>query len=209
MPDENAVPKMPKKKKRKRVARVKPEGPNDILARLALEDRAEKINEKRRKEESRQRSLDQFHLTERTERNRWARFQARCDHLLGTHRIGVNPTQRHCALHKNYYSNKTVRIYCGKCRFEWLPGDKKDRIIRFHGERGMVELRNPSGKSWREINEFFYSFENANDLTTRAFRIERVEPEDVDMIAQEETLALEAMGLDLPPDLAALQKRAS
>jgi hypothetical protein len=201
MPDKDAVPK------RKRAKRPRKERSNDVLARLALEDRAEKINEKRRKEESRQRSLEQIHLTERTERNKWARFQRRCDHLLGTHRIGVIPSQRHCALHKNYYSNKTVRIYCGKCRFEWLPGDKSDVIIRFHGELGMVKLPNPSGKSWRQINELFYSFENANDLTTRAFRIERVEPEDVDLIAEEESLALEAMGVDLPPDLAALRKK--
>ena len=108
------------------------------------------------------------------------RFQSLCDHLLGNHRIGVIPDYKRCGLHKDHLSNKAVRIYCGKCRFEWRPGDGPEFIFREQGERGRVKLPNPTRKSWKQINDFFYTFANANDLTSRAFRIERIEPEQVE-----------------------------
>jgi len=153
--------------------------PTAIIARIALEEQAEKAESRNRQKRSREVALEQMRQTEREEAARKARFQAICDHLLGNHRVGVVPEKKRCALHKDYLSDKSVRIYCGKCRFDWRPGDKADQIVREDGN-GRVVLPNPTRKSWREINQFFYSFENSADLTSRAFRIERVEPEDID-----------------------------
>lgn len=163
--------------------RKKAANPNDpmaILARIALEEQAEKANQRVSKEKSRDHALKQMHDTEREKDRRQRQLQKSCDHLLGSHRTGVIPQNRRCALHKDYLSDKSVRMYCGKCRFDWLPGDKSDFIMRKDGTGKFIKLPNPTGKSWREINDFFYSFENSNDLTSRACRLERVEPEDVE-----------------------------
>jgi hypothetical protein len=157
----------------------------EILARIALEDQAEKILDKKAKQSARDAALLAFHKTEEDKAKSDFAKAAACDHLLGNHRRGVRPRHLMCALHKGHLSNKTVRIYCGKCRFEWHPGDKVDIYYAWEGPEGTPERKrvakpNPTKKGWREINEFFYSFENAEDLTSRAFRIERVEPEDLD-----------------------------
>jgi hypothetical protein len=157
-----------------------PNDPMAILARVALEEQAEKIQEKNRKKQSRDVALRQMRASEEDKEARDRRMQSICDHLLGNHRIGVVPERKRCALHKDYLSDKSVRIYCGKCRFEWKPGDKADEIVRTQGEGKRAVLPNQTRKSWREINQYFYSFENSADLTSRAFRIERVEPEDID-----------------------------
>ena len=145
----------------------------EVLARIMLEERAEKAEEKARSKAAKAIALAQHEAQEKSAAEKRARFQKFCDHLLGNHRIGVIPTHRMCALHKDYLSDKSVRMYCGKCRMEWKPGDQAIYIVR----DGM-KLPNPSGKSWKQINEFFYSFPNSQDLTSRAFRIERVEPEE-------------------------------
>ena len=161
----------------------KMQDPNDpmvILARAALQEQAERMEERNRKRQSREVALRQLHQTEQDEKRKRERFQGICDHLLGNHRIGVKPEKRRCALHKDYLSDKSVRIYCGKCRFEFKPGDQADSILRPNAEGKLIKLPNPTHTSWRDINIFFYSFENSNDLTSRAFRIERVEPEDIE-----------------------------
>jgi hypothetical protein len=165
-----------------KMSRNKMQDPNDpmaILARIALEDQAEKADDRNRKKRSRDVALSQMHRSELENRSKSERFQGICDHLLGNHRVGVKPRDPKSALHKHYQSDKSLRIYCSKCRFDWYPGDKADKIVRLRGD-GLVTLPNPSHKSWKEINEFFYSFENSADLTTRAFRLERVELEDID-----------------------------
>ena len=156
-----------------------PNDPMAVLARIALEEQAEKAAERENKKRSKAVALAQHREQEADAGRKAARFQAVCDHLLGNHRIGVIPERRRCALHKDYLSDKSVRIYCGKCRFDWHPGDRAEFIVRIHG-LGPKRLPNPTKKGWREINEFFYSFENSKDLTSRAFRIERVEPEQFD-----------------------------
>jgi hypothetical protein len=40
-----------------------------------------------------------------------------------------------------------------------------------------VKIPNPTKKSWRDINLIFYSFANSKDLTSIAFRVERMESE--------------------------------
>lgn len=174
--------------------KTKEQDPNDpmvVLARIALQEQAEKMEERSNKRRSRELALQQIHKTETDQRRKQEKFQSLCDHLLGNHRIGVNPTIRRCALHKDYLSDKSVRIYCSKCRFEWRPGDKATVILRSlpSGEKG--QFANPTRMAWREINIFFYSFENSNDLTSRAFRLERVEPEDID---SEEARVIEEAG---------------
>ena len=164
---------MPRKQKQ-----YDPNDPMAILARISLEKQAEELQERENKKRSRTEALRQHNITEEEAARRRAAFQRVCDHLLGNHRVGVIPRNRHCALHKDTFSDKSVRIYCGKCRFEWRPGDKRAIIFRRDGQ-GPVQLPNPTGKNWKDINDFFYSFENANDLTSRAFRIERVEPEHI------------------------------
>jgi hypothetical protein len=156
-----------------------PDDPMVILARISLEKQAEELQEKRRKDASREQALAQMHKTELDERTRKARFQSMCDHLLGNHRVGVKPRDPKCALHKDYLSDKSVRIYCGKCRIEVHPGDTKEFLFTRRDGK-VIKLPNPSKTSWREFNVLFYSFENSADLTSRAFRIERVEPEDID-----------------------------
>jgi hypothetical protein len=163
--------------------RKKIQDPNDpmaVLARVALEDQAEKIREKQSKQRSRDIALQQMNKTEHDERARQFRFQAICDHLLGNHRMGVIPEKKRCALHKDYLSDKSVRIYCGKCRIEMHPGDTAEWLFSKGPLGEVVKMPNPTKKSWREMNQYFYSFENSSDLTSRAFRIERVEPEDID-----------------------------
>jgi hypothetical protein len=171
--DEVRTTAIPSKAKRPR--KPKAEDPMTTLARISLEERAEKSAEAQRKKQGQEVALAQLHQQEANDRARAARIQRVCDHLLGNHRVGVIPQTKRCGLHKDYLSDKSVRIYCGKCRFDWKPGDRSEYIIR-HGER----IPNPTRQSWKQINEFFYSFENSRDLTSRAYRIERVEPEDSD-----------------------------
>jgi hypothetical protein len=173
---------MPRKK------RIPANDPMSILAEATLQDQAEKRLEKENKKRAREVALKQMKAAEDDAASRQARLQKICDHLLGNHRIGVKPRFPMSALHKDYLSDKTVRIYCGKCRAEWHPGDTAE----FMYTRGAVIMKsvNHTGKSWKEINEFFYSFENAADLTSRAFRLERVEPENIDM--EEQRLLREA-----------------
>lgn len=147
---------------------------NAILAQALLEEREEKRQEKENAKRAKEVALAQIHQTERENEAKAARMQSVCDHLLGNHRIGVIPNRKACALHKDYFSDKSVRIYCGKCRAEWHPGDKSDLWFK-----DGAWAANPTKKSWRQINEYFYSFENSKDLTSRAFRIEQVEPEDM------------------------------
>ena len=157
-----------------------PNDPMAVLARIALQEQADKIEEKNRKNQSREVALRQMHKTEADEAARRFRFQAICDHLLGNHRMGVVPEKKRSALHKDYLSDKSVRLYCGKCRFETHPGDTAEHLFKRDVLGNVTKSPNPTKKSWREMNQYFYSFENANDLTSRAFRIERVEPEDID-----------------------------
>ena len=173
-----------------RMTRHDPNDPMVILSRVALEEQAEKIAEKNRKKMSRDQALLQNRRAEDDKAARDRRMQSICDHLLGSHRIGVVPEKRRCALHKDYLSDKSVRIYCGKCRIEVHPGDTKEILYVRGAEDKMVQMPNPSKWSWRDFNHFFYSFENSNDLTSRAFRLERVEPEDIEseearMVAQQ------------------------
>ena len=165
--------------RRQTLTRQDPNDPMVILARIALQEQAEKIEERNRKRQSREVALAQMHRTEMDQRMKAEMFQSRCDHLLGNHRQGVKPRDPKCALHKDYLSDKSVRVYCGKCRAEWHPGDTREHMyVTRNGKR--IVLNNPTKTSWREINVIFYSFENSSDLTSRAFRIERVEPEDID-----------------------------
>jgi hypothetical protein len=157
-----------------------PNDPMEILARIALQEQADKIEEKNRKTQSREVALKQMRQTEAENWARAFRFQSICDHLLGNHRMGVIPEKKRSALHKDYLSDKSVRIYCGKCRFETHPGDTTEFLFTRTADKTLVKMPNPTKKSWREINQYFYSFENSQDLTSRAFRIERVEPEDID-----------------------------
>src|SRR5271154_4577306 len=157
-----------------------PNDPMVVLARIALQEQAEKIDERNRKRQSREIALKQMHQTELDAKQKREWFQGMCDHLLGNHRVGVVPEKRRCALHKDYLSDRSVRIYCGKCRIEVHPGDTKEFIYTREASGVLVKSANPSKTSWREFNVLFYSFENSQDLTSRAFRIERVEPEDID-----------------------------
>jgi hypothetical protein len=151
----------------------------EVLARIALQEQADKIAEKQAKASARQRALDEIKKADANETDRRRRAQSRCDHLLGSHKVGVKPREPKCGLHKDYLSDKSVRVYCCKCRFEWRPGDRRDFILRRTG-RGLVKQPNPTKKSWVDINRFFYEFENSADLTSKAFRLERVEPETIE-----------------------------
>ena len=157
-----------------------PDDPMVVLARIALQEQAEKIEDRNRKRQSREVALKQMHQTELDARQKKERFQSMCDHLLGNHRVGVIPEKKRCALHKDYLSDKSVRIYCGKCRIEIHPGDTKEFLYTRGADGKLVKSPNPSKTSWRDFNVLFYSFENSQDLTSRAFRIERIEPEDID-----------------------------
>jgi hypothetical protein len=164
---------MPRKK-----AAIDPNEPMAILARVALEEQAEKAAERDNKKRLRAETLRQHVIQEEDAYQKRVRFQRVCDHLLGNHRVGVIPEKRRCALHKDTFSDKSVRIYCGKCRAEWKPGDTASILLRTEGYPPRpIRLPNPTGKGWKGINDFFYSFESAKDLTSIAFRVERVEPE--------------------------------
>jgi hypothetical protein len=162
--------------------------PMVILSRVALEEQARKIEEQENKKRSRDQALKQMHASEEDAAARAFRMQSVCDHLLGTHRIGVKPREPRCAMHKDYLSDKSVRLYCGKCRIELHPGDTAEFLFTRRADGTLVKVPNPTKKGWRDMNEFFYSFENSQDLTSRAYRLERVEPED---IASEEARFLE------------------
>lgn len=159
---------------------VDPNDSNAVLASLLLEDRAKKIEAEKNTEIQRQRRLADLHRTEQEGDARVRSIQKRCDHLLGNHRMGVKPRDPKCALHKDYLSDKSVRLYCGKCRIEVHPGDTKEFLYSRDGQNQLVKTPNPCGWSWVDFNNFFYSFENATDLTSRAFRLERVEPETIE-----------------------------
>ena len=155
-----------------------PNDPMAVLARVALEEQAEKAAERDNKKRAYAESLRQNQIQEADAADRAFRFQKVCDHLLGNHRIGVIPDVKRCALHRDTFSDKSVRMYCGKCRAEWKPGDTNTTLLRSEGYPPRpIRLPNPTGKGWKAINDFFYTFSNSKDLTTIAFRIERTEPE--------------------------------
>jgi hypothetical protein len=154
--------------------------PMAILARVALEEQAEKAQERANKKKSQEQALRQHEQSENEKSKSDYRRAQYCDHLLGNHGVGVTPDIRRCALNKHELSNKTVYIRCQKCRFEWRPIDREDVYYVWKGgegtpERVRVALPNPTKMGWKEINKFFYSFRNSRDLTTRAFRMEPVE----------------------------------
>lgn len=157
--------------------------PLAILAASTLRKQQKELEEAESKERARQQAMEQMHKTERDNAAKQARFQAVCDHLLGTHRIGVKPRNPMCALRRDELSNKRIRMYCPKCRFEWLPGDTKEFIIRGIGpvqEGRMQKLPNPTKLGWRDVLKLHFSFEDAMERTSRAFRIEQIEPETID-----------------------------
>ena len=168
---------------RENMARKKQIDPNDpmaVVARAMLAKEARELEAEENKRRSQQEALRQNEIQEKDADEKRARFQKVCDHLLGNHRVGVIPDVRRCALHKDTFSDKSVRIYCGKCRAEWKPGDTNTTLLRSEGYPPRpIKVPNPTGKGWKAINDFFYSFANAKDLTTIAFRVERVEPEYV------------------------------
>lgn len=161
---------------------VDPNDPMAVLARIALQEQAEKIQEKENKKRSQQQALRQHEETERAKDASDLQRARLCDHLLGNHGVGVIPDVRRCALNKHQLSSKEIYIRCQKCRFEWRPDDTVKLWHRWEGGEGSPERRrvaypNPTGMGWNAINKFLYSFRNSADLTSRAFRIERIEPE--------------------------------
>lgn len=161
---------------------VDPNDPMAVLARIALQEQADKIEEKQNKKRSQEQALKQHEQTEKQKELSDLQRAKLCDHLLGNHGVGVVPDIRRSALNKNTLSSKEVYIRCQKCRWEWRPNDTAQLSHRWEGgegtaERKLVAFPNPTKMGWNQINKFFYSFKNANDLTSRAFRIERVEPE--------------------------------
>ena len=163
--------------------KIAADDPLQILAASTLRKQQKELEEAEAKERSRQQAIEQMHRTERDNALRRARFQAVCDHLAGSHRIGVVPRHKICALHRDELSNKRIRVYCTKCRFEWRPGDTADFIIRGIGpvEEGKTQkLPNPTRLGWRDVLKLHFSFEDAMERTSRAFRIEQVEPETID-----------------------------
>jgi hypothetical protein len=169
-----------------RKARVSdPNDPMVILARVALEEQAEKARERENKKRSQEQALRQHESTEKARELSDAQRARFCDHLLGNHGIGVIPDIRRCALNKHTLSSTEIYMRCQKCRFEWRPDDTDKVWHRWEGgegspERKRVGLPNPTNMGWIKINNFLRTFRNANDLTSRAFRIERVEPEIVE-----------------------------
>ena len=151
--------------------------PNQVLANIMLQERADKIREDQAKEASRQIRLKQQEAQENDRLKNLFRRQQICDHLLGNHRQGVTPDFKRTALRRDEFSDKSIRIYCEKCRGETHAGDTAEFWYQITGE-GRVAVANPWKKSYREMRDLFYSFSNAKDRTTRAFRIERVEPEE-------------------------------
>ena len=155
----------------------------EILAASTLRKQQKEFEEAEAKERSRQQAMEQMHKTERDNAAKQARFQGVCDHLAGSHRIGVVPRNKICALHRDELSNKQIRVYCTKCRFEWKPGDTKEFIIRGIGpvqEGRKQKLPNPTRLGWRDVLKLHFSFEDAMERTSRAFRIEQIEPETID-----------------------------
>jgi hypothetical protein len=161
---------------------IDPNDPMVILARVALEEQAEKATERQNKKRSQEQALKQHEATEKARDLSDAQRARFCDHLLGNHGIGVIPDRRFCGLNKHTLSSKEHYVRCQKCRFEWRPDDTDKVWPRWEGgegspERKRVGLPNPTNMGWAKINRFLHTFGNANDLTSRAFRIERVEPE--------------------------------
>ena len=164
--------------------------PMTILARVALEEQAEKAMERQNKKRAQEAALAQNEAQEKDAARKLAQFQAVCDHLLGNHRIGVIPDVRRCALHRHTFSDKTVVLRCHKCRAVWKPGDSATFLLRTEGYPPRpIKVPNPTKKGWKAINDFFYSFGNAKELTSICFRMERVEPERIEEDADEPVLA--------------------
>lgn len=171
--------KIPTPAKRKKVTGNKA---LEVLAEVALQEQADRLTERQDNERRRQVALRQMIQQQQLERSKTERFQKVCDHLLGNHRRGVIPDKKRTALRRDELSDGASRIYCEKCRMEWRPGDTRKDIRRMENRDGfeskLAIYPNPTGVSYKDIRQVFYTFENARERTTRAFRIIQVEPDD-------------------------------
>lgn len=157
-----------------------PNDPMAIIAQSMLADQADKVAERENKKRQKNEAIRQNQIQEDDKATKAARMQRVCDHLLGNHKIGVVPDVRRSHLHMHRLSDASVYIYCGKCRAKWMPGDTREHFKRVDGQ-GPILVPNPTRMGWNDIRKFFYTFPNAKDLTSIAFRVERLDPEDMDV----------------------------
>jgi len=141
----------------------------DILAEIALEERAEKI-QAARQEKDRYNAALARRMSQDAEltKNKTTRM-ANCDHLQGNHKPGEMPFRELPHLSKHTFQDNRTRIHCNKCNFNWFPGDTNETIFRADHAGMKQELPNPTGMGWKEVNKMVTRFQSVSNKPSRAF----------------------------------------
>jgi hypothetical protein len=136
----------------------------DILAELALEEKAEKAAAAK---EAKSRYKEMYNRRRVADKNRLdfqERVYAACDHLQGNSSNGQVPLREVPDLSHHTYSNNVQRIRCNKCTFQWFPGDTQDEIVRNKQTR-----INPTGLSWKDVSKLVKKFGATGNKPSKGF----------------------------------------
>jgi hypothetical protein len=102
----------------------------DILARLALEEKAEKTAKSQAEKANYAQKLAERQRADAEKTANVNRKYKNCDHLQGNHKRGELPMRRVSALYEHMFHNGVNRFRCSKCGFKWFQRDTPEYIIR-------------------------------------------------------------------------------
>ena len=117
----------------------------EILARLALEEKADKMAKQQADKAAYAQKLATRQQSDAKLAAKEQRKYANCDHLQGNHKRGEIPARKISALYSHLFNNGVERYRCSKCGFRWFRQDTPDYIVR----NGKQEP-NPTGMGWKE-----------------------------------------------------------
>jgi hypothetical protein len=108
----------------------KKESAVEILARLALEDKAEKSAKTQADKANYAQKLAERQKADAEKTANINRKYKNCDHLQGNHKRGEAPMRRVSALYEHLFNNGVNRLRCLKCGFRWFAQDTQEYLIR-------------------------------------------------------------------------------
>jgi hypothetical protein len=140
----------------------------EILARLALEDRAEAMQVKRDAKAKLAAADERRKQQDADKLAKDQRIYANCDHLQGNHKLGTKPPREIGSLSLHTYGGPstadTRRIRCNKCGHRWFPGDKRKTYFR-NGE----QVDNPTKMNWKDAFEFCMKYQTQGNKPSAGF----------------------------------------
>jgi hypothetical protein len=142
----------------------------DILAEIALEERAEKIQAARDVKARLSEATERRKASEKVQFSTQLRVWQNCDHLQGNHRPGEMPFKEISHLSLHTYHDNVRRIRCNKCGFIWHPGDTAEFYFVWRDGKSTGEKReNPTGIGWKEAYKTVQRFSTIGNKPSRGF----------------------------------------